>query len=85
MKFLALAALALIPFHAAQADAPKSTTANVPTGYQVAGAVDYRLTNGPNWHVAQIKDTCSARELGRSDSKCVTVGSHAGDSASATK
>lgn len=62
---------------AANAQTTPSTTSSVPTGYQVRGSTDYRLVNGPNWQVRQIRDVCAARELGRSDSKCVTVGNGA--------
>lgn len=61
----------------------QSTTAKVPTGYEVKGATDYRLINGPNWSVKHIVDKCSASELGKSDSKCVTVGTHSSSEAAA--
>lgn len=52
----------------------QSTTVKVPTGYEVKGSTDYKLVNGPNWQVKQIKDKCDPKALGRNDSKCAAVG-----------
>lgn len=70
IAFAALAALSAPAF-------AQSTTAKVPTGYQVKGATDYKLVNGPNWTVKQVKDKCDPKALGTSETKCVTTGSHA--------
>lgn len=71
------------------AAADTSTTANVPTGYQVAGSTYYSLRqDGARWLVAQKKIPCTANQLfsGRySDCMSSREGASAGDASGSTK